>query len=146
MIFLARLRRVPTQFSPGSGFREEEEVREKIPPLAWWNVDPGIWPGTRSLALLIQKLGRNVHNLKGTIMATKEEILAKVTAMHGELQSVAVALDELNGEFGDIKSKIDDLQRQIDEGKEVDLTELGAKVDEVAATVAGLMPAIKANP
>lgn len=116
------------------------------PPLQWWEVIPGIWPGTRFLAEMMQNLGRDVHELKEIVMSTKEEILAKVTAMHGELQSVAVAVDELNGEFGDIKSKIADLQRQIDEGQTPDLTELSTKVDEVAATVAGLMPAIKANP
>lgn len=79
-------------------------------------------------------------------MSTKEEILAKVTAQRGQLESIALAVDELNGEFASIGEQIDDLKRQIAEGAKVDLTELEAEIDKVGGIVAGIVPAIKANP
>lgn len=125
---------------------EREWALERKTMNTWWNVEIGLWPGTRFLAELMQKLGRDVSKLRGELMATKDEILAKVSEQHGQLQSIKVAIDELNGEFNSISEKINDLQTKIDNGQTVDLSELSAKVDEVGSTISELMPAIKANP
>lgn len=78
-------------------------------------------------------------------MPTKQEIIAKVTAMHGVVKSIAVAVDELNGEMNSISEEIGRLQAIIDGGGTVDLTDLDAKVVEVSAAISALLPAIQAN-
>lgn len=87
-----------------------------------------------------------VKHLKELIMSTKEEILAKVAAVRGMAESIAAAVDELNGEFATISEQIEDLKRQIREGQTPDLTELEAEVDKTAGIVSGLSAAVKANP
>lgn len=81
------------------------------------------------------------------IMATAQEILDKVTAQTGVLQSVAVAVDELNGEQATIAEEIARLKKIIEDlGTPVDLTALETAVNEQGAVIDGLKAAISANP
>ena len=80
-------------------------------------------------------------------MATAQEILDKITAQTGVLQSVAVAVDELNGEQATIAEEIARLKKLIEDGQvPPDLSALEAAVNTQGEVITGLGAAIRANP
>lgn len=120
-----------------------------INSVPWWAQSLPWWTGNKLLAELMQKLGRDVYELKQelTEMAsrTAAEILAAITANTDFAKSTKLAIDGLREGFTTLTEEIADLKRQIAEGQTPDFTAVDAAIDEQKQVLADTDKAIRAN-
>ena len=86
-------------------------------------------------------LHRQIGQLRELIMATFEEIKAKIDELNATASANAVSVAEVNTRLDGVNTKIDDLRTLIGQGGVItveQLNELGDGVDTAIATLAGI--------
>lgn len=110
------------------------------------NIRLSLSPAVEKLLLARhEELIAAIKQAKGALMATAEQILAKIEANTDVLQSVSDGINALEEGATDIKARIADLKAQIAAGQAPDLTALDAAADKQAAVAAGLRESVPEN-
>jgi chromosome segregation ATPase len=104
-------------------------------------------PATRQLLLGFKRdVIAAIQDMKETLMATAEEILAKIEANTSILSSIDAAANALEEGQANIKAQIDNLKAQIAAGQvPQDFSAIDQAVDRQGSVIAGIRDSIPDN-